>query len=290
MRLPTNNDLAALMANRRTRPAGGGFSRCGKTVRAGCMSLISHCAHGRDHAHNTAQRNESLAGWKRYNRDIGRAISNRSNFATDGRDTGRLGKTLLATKPVANGTSSVATGTLVIHGTALPPGAYTLTVYYGGDSNYLTSAAITNLPFLAPAAAPTTALKIPASALQGQNVTLQATVTATTGIPAGTVTFEDGSTTLGSAPLYSIGNASISLSNLGFGSHSVAALFSPTDSTQYEASQSQATTIFDYYIRQPCQPGHLALPVKKQYYSTVSITIGISRAYSHLRLIVHGFR
>jgi len=59
----------------------------------------------------------------------------------------------------------------------------------------------TNLPFLAPAAATTTALKMPASVLQGQNVTLQATVTATTGIPAGTVTFEDGSTTLGSAPL-----------------------------------------------------------------------------------------
>jgi len=111
------------------------------------------------------------------------------------------GETLLATKPVANGTSSVATGTLVIHGTALPPGAYTLTVYYGGDNNYLSSTVTTNLPFLAPAAAPTTALKIPASVLQGQNVTLQATVTATTGIPAGTVTFEDGSTTLGSAPL-----------------------------------------------------------------------------------------
>jgi len=37
--------------------------------------------------------------------------------------------------------------------------------------------------------------------LAGAECHMQATGTATTGIPAGTVTFEDGSTTLGSAPL-----------------------------------------------------------------------------------------
>ena len=61
----------------------------------------------------------------------------------------------------------------------------------------------------------------------GQAVTFTATVTPTdwTGTPTGTVTFEDGSTVLGSVPL-SGGVATLTVSTLALGSHPITALYS----------------------------------------------------------------
>jgi hypothetical protein len=58
-------------------------------------------------------------------------------------------------------------------------------------------------------------------------VTFTATVslTSSSGTPTGTVTFKDGSTTLGSSPL-SGGSASYSTSSLATGGHSISAVYS----------------------------------------------------------------
>jgi Bacterial Ig-like domain (group 3) len=153
------------------------------------------------------------------------------------------GTKIITAKSLTNGTPPVATATLKILAAFLSPGMYSLTVGYGGDSNFLGSTATMNLQVLVAAAATTTVLNMPAVAYQGQNVTFQTTVTSATGIPPGTVNFQDGTTSLGSAPLDSTGNASISPSNLGVGSHSITAVYSPTDNLTYAASQSQTTTL-----------------------------------------------
>ena len=73
---------------------------------------------------------------------------------------------------------------------------------------------------------------------QGQSVTFTATVTPqTTGIPTGTVTFSDGSTTLGQATLTN-GTASYSTAALSSGSHSITASYSGDSS--FTASVSTA--------------------------------------------------
>ena len=57
----------------------------------------------------------------------------------------------------------------------------------------------------------------------GDSVTFTATVTGTTGTPTGTVTFLDGSTTLGTATLDPGGIAAFSTSALAVGSHTISA-------------------------------------------------------------------
>jgi acid phosphatase len=84
---------------------------------------------------------------------------------------------------------------------------------------------------LAPSAAvtrsaTTTALSSSANpAAAGQSVTLTATVSSASGKPTGTVTFTDGSNTLGAAPLNGSGVATLTTSSLAPGSHSITAAY-----------------------------------------------------------------
>lgn len=60
----------------------------------------------------------------------------------------------------------------------------------------------------------------------GQTVAFTATVSAATGTPAGTVTFLDGATSIGTATLDSTGAASFTTSSLAVGNHSITASYS----------------------------------------------------------------
>ncbi len=60
----------------------------------------------------------------------------------------------------------------------------------------------------------------------GQSVTFTAAVTSTAGTPAGTVTFMDGATTLGSGTLNATGQTTLTASSLLAGSHSITAVYS----------------------------------------------------------------
>jgi hypothetical protein len=155
--------------------------------------------------------------------------------STAGTAVGKMG--------LQSGTSSAATGSVIIQGSALPPGTYTLTVDYSGDSSYLSSTGTAQLQVYAPASATTTTLNVPAAANEGQNVTLQATVAANGSIPAGTVNFQDRSGALGSAVLDANGSASITVNTLGVGSHEITAVFTPTNNFLYAGSQSAASPL-----------------------------------------------
>src|SRR5262249_30486947 len=88
----------------------------------------------------------------------------------------------------------------------------------------------------------------------GQAVTLSATVSAVApapGVPAGTVTFRDGATVLGTATLVN-GSASISISTLTVGTHPLTATYS--GSATFAASTSAT-------VNQIVNPGTSATPL-----------------------------
>jgi Big-like domain-containing protein len=62
-------------------------------------------------------------------------------------------------------------------------------------------------------------------ALAGQAVTFVASVTGTSGVPSGIVTFCDGTTTLGVAALDATGHAAFTVSTLSVGNHSITAIY-----------------------------------------------------------------
>src|SRR5262249_41513248 len=90
----------------------------------------------------------------------------------------------------------------------------------------------------------------PNPAAAGQSVTFTATVRAAQGsaIPTGTLTFSDGVTVLGSAPLNANGTATFSTASLTIGAHTISAIyggssnFNPTSASVTETTTATATT------------------------------------------------
>ena len=121
------------------------------------------------------------------------------------------------------GSGTLVSGTATLTTSTLPTGSRSLTAVYGGDNNYngSTSSAVTETVGLS--ATTTTLSASPNPANPGQAVTLTATVTPATA--TGTVTFRDGSATIGSQAL-SNGSANLSTSGLAVGSHTLTAVYS----------------------------------------------------------------
>lgn len=94
----------------------------------------------------------------------------------------------------------------------------------------------------APAATTTTTLATAApTAVFGQTVLLTASVNSQAGVPVGTVTFRDGTTVLGTAPVNAAGQATLGVS-LDVGSHALTASFAGTRGFGFADSTSAAVT------------------------------------------------
>src|SRR5437867_3376489 len=148
-----------------------------------------------------------------------------------------------------DGLATIGTATLGVTGSAsivvstLAAGSHSLTAVYGGGGNFLasTSAAVTQV--VNAGVTTTTLTTTPNPSTAGQAVTLTATVVTVapaTGVPTGTVTFRDGLTTIGTATLGANGSASIVVSTLAAGSHSLTAAYG--GSANFLASTSAAVT------------------------------------------------
>ncbi|MGA8763440.1 MAG: Ig-like domain-containing protein [Candidatus Sulfotelmatobacter sp.] len=106
------------------------------------------------------------------------------------------------------GTTAMGKGTL-ISGTAsyttkptqLPAGTSSITAAYAGDAKDASSTSVALTQVVNQAATTTVLTSQPNPSTAGQSVTLTATVTATPGVPTGTVTFKSGSRLLGRATL-----------------------------------------------------------------------------------------
>jgi len=148
-----------------------------------------------------------------------------------------------------NGTTSLGTGTLNSSGVAtladstLPVAANSITATYGGDTNFstITSTAVTVT--VAKASTTATVTSSVSSPTPFEAVTLTATIAAVSpgaGTPTGTVTFFDGTTSLGTGTLNSSGVATFAVSSVPVGSYSITAQYG--GDTNFTGSTSTAVT------------------------------------------------
>src|SRR5437867_3297291 len=139
-----------------------------------------------------------------------------------------------------NGSSTLGTSTLDATGHAgfttstLAVGSNSITATYNGNSNFGGS---TSSPLIQTVNKDSTATSVTSSlnpSNHNQSVTFTATVVVTapgTAVPTGTVAFKDGNRTLGSRSLNASGQATLSISNLNKGSHSIIAVYGGSGSS-----------------------------------------------------------
>jgi hypothetical protein len=148
-----------------------------------------------------------------------------------------------------NGGATLGTGTLNASGVAtfttstLAVGAASITAVYGGGSGFNGSTSPVLTQTVNKAGTSTTVSSSAHPSVYSQPVTFTATVTATppgSGVPTGTVTFKNGSTTLGTGTLNGSGVATFTTSTLAVGAASITAVYG--GSSGFNASTSPVLT------------------------------------------------
>jgi hypothetical protein len=133
--------------------------------------------------------------------------------------TSSAGSNYPVTITVASGPATIAAGTVTLTGV----GTVVLQAAQAGNADY--SAATATQSFQVTGALTTTTLSAPASAAAGASVTLTATVASTAGVPAGSVTFFSGSTSLGVGTLNGSGVATLTTTALPAGTDTATATY-----------------------------------------------------------------
>ena len=139
------------------------------------------------------------------------------------------------------GTGTLSSGKATFTTTSLSVATHSITAVYGGSSNYNGSTSVALSQVVNKANTSTAVISSRNPSRHGQSVTFTATVTATapgSGTPTGTVTFKDGSRTLGTGTLNGSGKASFATTSLSVGTHSITAVYG--GSSSYNASTSPA--------------------------------------------------
>ena len=154
-----------------------------------------------------------------------------------------------------DGGAAIGSGTLNASGVAtfttssLTAGTHTITAVYGGDANVVGS---TSAPLTETINVNTTAVALSSSsnpANFGASVTFTATVTAPAGgAPTGTVTFNDGTTVLGTGTLNASGVATFSTSALAGGVHPITAVYGGDSKFTGSTSATLNQSIADFTI------------------------------------------
>jgi len=142
------------------------------------------------------------------------------------------GATTLGTKPLTGGSATWSTATLSV-------AAHSITAVYSSDANFNAS---TSPELIQTVKAPstTTVASSGTPSVKGQSVTFTATVAGSSGPRTGTVTFKDGTATIGTGTLDANGKATVSISSLSVGSHTITAMYG--GSATYSSSTSSALT------------------------------------------------
>src|SRR5207248_619427 len=129
-----------------------------------------------------------------------------------------------------DGTSALGTGTLsggaaTFTTSGLTGGTHSITAVYSGDANFAGGSSPVLMQTVNKVGDSTSVASSNNPSIFGSAVTFTATVTSSaTGIPTGTVTFQDGPATLGTGML-SGGNATLTTSALTGGMHSITAIY-----------------------------------------------------------------
>ncbi|HEY6348885.1 MAG TPA: Ig-like domain-containing protein [Candidatus Angelobacter sp.] len=151
-----------------------------------------------------------------------------------GQVTFQQGNTVLAQAPL-NSSGQVSFST-----SALAVGSDTITATYASDQLFAASSGSTVQTVQNAFATTTTVSSSANPSVFSQPVTFTATVTSTGGTPTGTVTFKDGSATLGTSTLDGTGHATFATSTLAVASHSITATYN--GSSTFNPSTSSVLT------------------------------------------------
>ena len=150
------------------------------------------------------------------------------------------------------GTATLSGGTASLSTSALSVGGHSITAAYNGDSTYAasTSSVLTQTVNGVLVGTTTALTSTPNPSTYGQSVAFTAVVSSLGGTPTGTVTFLDGATTLGSSALDAGGHATLSVSSLSVGTHTVTAQYNGdgTFSGSTSSGLSQAVNTADTTI------------------------------------------
>lgn len=201
------------------------------------------------------------------------------------------GSTVLGTAPVSGGVATLTTSTLT-------SGTHTITATYGGDTNYgaATSAPLSQVVGTVPTMI--TLTQSTSTELLGSSVTFTATVSATVPTPTGTVSFMDGSTVLGTAPLSTNGSVTVSLdlsgnaayatNSLTTGSHTITAVYS--GSTNFTTSTSAPVTniVQDFTNKNSGASSQSVMPGASTSYTFTLTPVGSTTFMSDVNLTVDG--
>jgi len=157
----------------------------------------------------------------------------------DGAITGQVvftdaGKTLGTATLSGSGTATLTTSTLTV-------GPHSIQASYAGNTNYSGSAS-TALTETIASTTTTTSLTTSGNTLAGKTVTLTATVSSSTGTPTGTVTFQDNGASIGQATLNTQAVATLSITTLAAGNHTLIAVYAG-DSSYNTSTSAPATEV-----------------------------------------------
>jgi hypothetical protein len=146
---------------------------------------------------------------------------------------------------MTTGASAAGQGGIATYTTAtLLGGNHPVTGVYSGDTNYLGNTGALNSPLTVGQGSATAVV---ASSLSpsnyGVSVTFTATVTGPNAIPTGTITFLDGATTIGTGILDATGKATMSISSLVVGNHSITVQYGGDSNFNAVTSSSITQTV-----------------------------------------------
>jgi CSLREA domain-containing protein len=126
------------------------------------------------------------------------------------------------------GSAVLMNGQATLTNSKLSAGSHNITAEYGGDAFFVSSTSAALQQTVNKATTTTTLAVSTTAATVGESITLTASVATLSpggGIPVGTVTFRDGSTTIGTARLNATGVATLQISTLSAGTHDLTAIW-----------------------------------------------------------------
>jgi len=156
---------------------------------------------------------------------FGQAVTLTATVSSAG--TAPTGTVMFKNGTASLGSATISGGVAKLTKSTLPAGTLTITATYGGDTAHKKSTSKAVSQVVAQATSNTAIASSLNPSTTGVTVKFTATVTSPTTIPSGTVTFMDGSTTLGPGTLVG-GKASYSTSSLSTGSHNITAVYKGT--------------------------------------------------------------
>jgi hypothetical protein len=139
---------------------------------------------------------------------------------------------------LGTGTLNATTGKTSFTTSTLAVGSHSIVATYAGDTNNVTSSSAAMAQVVNKATSATTLVATPNPSSQGVYVQFTAVVTSDGTAPTGTVSFMEGTTTLGSATVGTSGVASFSTNALGMGQHTIVAVYQGDGANSNSSSAS----------------------------------------------------